>query len=131
MGLSQQVDEIFSYGKLTGQGTSLMAGDVLGILERVMPERFGGVPSDYQLVEGEGSGQTEIELRVNPRLGLPSEDEVKQFFLSHLNRVWGGSTTNRLWTQTGSLRVVFAAPYVTGGRKVHALHLLGAAKGKR
>lgn len=131
MGLSQQVDEIFSYGKLTGQGTSLMAGDVLGILERVMPERFGGVPSDYQLVEGEGSGQTEIELRVNPRLGLASEDEVKRFFLSHLNRVWGGSTTNRLWTQTGSLRVVFAAPYVTGGRKVHALHLLGAAKGKR
>lgn len=131
MGLSQQVDGIFSYGKLTGQGTSLMAGDVLGILEQVMPERFGGVPSDYQLVEDEGSGQTEIELRVNPRLGLSSEDEVRRFFLSHLNRVWGGSTTNRLWTQTGSLRVVFAAPHVTGGRKVHALHLLGAARGKQ
>lgn len=42
MGLSQQVDGIFSYGKLTGQGTSLMAGDIVGILERAMPERFGG-----------------------------------------------------------------------------------------
>lgn len=131
MGLGQQVDGIFSYGKLTGQGTSLMAGDMLGILERALPQRFGGVPSDYQLVESESSGQTEIELRVNPRLGLSSEDEVKRFFLSHLNRIWGGSTTNRLWTQSGSLRVVFAAPYVTGGRKVQALHLLGAAKGKR
>jgi ATP-binding cassette subfamily B protein/subfamily B ATP-binding cassette protein MsbA len=59
-----------------------MSLPLLLLLERVMPERFGGVPSDYQLVEGEGSGQTEIELRVNPRLGLPSEDEVKQFSIS-------------------------------------------------
>jgi len=128
IGLDRQVDAIVSYGKLTGHGTSLMGGDVLQILESALPARFGGVPSDYQLVEKEGVAQTEIELRVHPRLQLGSEDEVRRFFLAELSRLWSGSTTRRMWTQSGSIRVTFAAPLMSGGRKVLPLHLLGSGQ---
>jgi len=125
IGLDRQVDAIVSYGKLTGHGTSLMGADVLRILESALPSRFGGVPSDYQLVEKEGVAQTEIELRVHPRLRLDSEEEVWRFFMAELSRLWSGSTTRRMWTQSRSVHVKFAAPLVSGGRKVLPLHLLG------
>lgn len=68
MGFNRQAWDIFSYGKLTGHGTSLLSGDLLRILEASLPAAFGGVPNDYQLVEIEGRNQTEYELRVNPRV---------------------------------------------------------------
>ena len=127
MGFTMKVDRIFSYGKLTGQGTTLVGGDVLGILEKKMPERFGGAPTDYQLVEQEGSFQTEIELRVHPRLGLTSEEEVKEHFMQELKKIYGGSMTQRHWGRTEGVRVVFADPYLVGNRKVLPLHLLGVS----
>ncbi len=103
----------------------------LDILERVLPERFGGTPTDYQLVEQEGSRQTEIELRVHPRLGALSEEEVKSFFLSELVKVYGGSLSRRTWLQTDGIQVVLDQPYMSGNRKVHPLHLLGTTKRQR
>lgn len=128
LGFTQQINHIFSYGKLTGYGTSLMAGDVLRILESLLPNRFGGVPSDYQLIEIEQGKQTAIELRVHPRLGVTSESDVRDYFMKELKRIWSGSTTGRTWTQSGSFRVSMKAPIQTNGKKIHPLHLLGNSK---
>ncbi|MBK9169042.1 MAG: hypothetical protein IPM24_16440 [Bryobacterales bacterium] len=127
LGFIRQVDRIFSYGKLTGQGVTLMSGDLLNIIERLLPEKFGGVSTDYQLVEQEGAHQTELELRIHPRLGLRSEDAVRRYFVQELKKVYGGSTTERRFTHTDAFHIRFAEPHLTGGRKVLPLHLLGAA----
>lgn len=130
LGLTTQIDNIYSYGKLTGQGTTLVGGDVLNILERKLPGRFGGAPTDYQLVEREGSYQTEIELRVHPRLGLTSENEIKEYFLHEIKQLWGGASTHRRWSETEGVQVTFAAPFLVGNRKVLPLHLLGTFEQK-
>lgn len=126
LGLTQQIDKIYSYGKLTGNGTTLLAGDLLNILETKLPSRFGGIPGDYQLVEQEAHRQTEIELRVHPRLQKgTTAAEIQQYFLSQILDLWAGSTSRNMWTHMNSLRVVFGEPYVSGERgKVHPLHLL-------
>jgi hypothetical protein len=124
-GFTQKIDHIYSYGKLTGYGTSLMAEDMLSILEVSLPKRFGGVPSDYQLIEQEAGKHTAIELRVHPRLGVTSETEVQDFFMRELQRIWSGSSTGRTWSQSGSFSVRFAPPIQTNGKKIHPLHLLG------
>jgi hypothetical protein len=129
MGFSVQIDRIFSYGKLTGHSMTLLGGDLLDILERRLPARFGGGPTDYQLVEQEGRAQTEVELRVNPRLGLRSPEEVRGFVLKETRQLWGGSLSAGMWAQSESFRVVFAEPYLSGGRKVLPLHLLGTSSG--
>ncbi len=126
LGLTQQIDQIFSYGKLTGGGTTLLSDDLLHILEHHLPARFGGVPSDYQLVECEGTSQTEIELRVHPRLKTGPEAEIKSSFLAEIKRLRAGSLTRSIWLQTESVRVVRAEPYTVGRGKVNALHLLGS-----
>lgn len=132
IGLTQQVSNVFSYAKLTGQGMTLMGEDVLKILELRLPARFGGVPGDYQLIERDGDRQTEIELRVHPRVGVASEDEIRAVFLAELRSVYGGSMSSRNWTETNAVKVIFAEPIRTPGTgKVHPLHLLGSSSSEK
>jgi hypothetical protein len=125
MGFTQELSDVYSFGKLTGQGITLMGGDLISVLETSLPARFGGTPVDYQLVELEGDSGAIVELRVNPRAGVQSESNVRDFFLSEVRRLWGGSLTARQWGQTGAVRVVFAEPIISGGRKINPLLLLG------
>jgi phenylacetate-coenzyme A ligase PaaK-like adenylate-forming protein len=127
MGFTQQIRNVFSFGKLTGQGVTLLAGDMLNLLERSLPRRFGGTPGDYQLVEREGSPAV-VELRVSPRVGIQSEEEVRRHVLSRIRELWGGSLAYRQWSQTGGFRVVSAEPIISGGRKVNPLMLLSAGR---
>jgi hypothetical protein len=127
LGLTQKIEGVFSYGKLTGSGTTLLSGDLLRILEERLPVRTGGMPGDYQLVEREGASQTEIELRVHPR-ARATEEEIKRVFLDELGKVRAGTLTRSIWSQTESLRVVRGEPHTVGRGKVNALHLLGDGK---
>ncbi len=131
MGFSQQASQIYSYGRLTGQGMTLVGGDVLKLLEIRLPQRFGGTSTDYQLVERDGPNQTEIELRVHPQVGARSAEEVKEFFLSELKAVYGGGLTQRNWRHSEGLRVVFAAPYMSIKQRVQPLHLIGTTQRQR
>jgi len=124
-GLTTQVRDIFSYGKLTGQGITLLGSDVVSILERALPARFGGAPGDYQLVEKEGSRQTQLILRVSPRTRAASAADVHEFFLNELRKCYGGTLAARLWTHSDGLSVSFEEPCVTAGGKVLPLHVLG------
>jgi hypothetical protein len=129
-GYRRQIRNLFSYGKLTGQGNVLLGTDILRILLERLPARFGGVPGDYQLVESGKGVQSMVELRVHPRLGKVSEAEVRDFFLAQVKALWGGSLTRREWMQTGGFRVAIAKPFVTATGKVLPLHLMGF-EGKR
>ena len=131
MGFTEKLTDIYSYGRLTGQGMTLVGLDMVKILERSLPRRFGGTTTDYQLVECEGKNQTEMELRVHPRVGAHSPEEIKSFFLSEVKTLWGGALTRRNWEHTEGIRVVIAEPYVSGKQRVHPLHLLGTTQQQR
>ena len=125
-GMNLQVRGIFSYGKLTGQGITLYGTDVLHVLEHTLPGRFGGAAGDYQLVESEGTGQTQLVLRVSPRVGNAAIAEVREFFLAEIRRCYGGSLATRLWRHSAGFEVVVQEPAVTPSGKVLPLHVLGS-----
>jgi len=102
---------------------------VVRILEEILPQRFGGAPGDYQLVEEEASFQTRILLRVSPRSGVTSSKALKAGFLKEVRRIYGGSTAGRTWQHTGAVQVIIGEPYVTPAGKVLPLHLLGPRTG--
>ena len=125
VGMTTQITNIFSYGKLTGQGITLFGTDVVNILEAALPRRFGGAPGDYQLVEQEDGGQTELVLRVSPRTGATSTADVRDFFLTELRKCYGGTLAARLWKHSEGLSVVIGEPRTTQNGKVLPLHILG------
>ncbi len=124
-GMHLQIRDIYSYGKLTGQGITLMGNDMMRILESALPQRFGGGPGDYQLVEYDGARQAQLELRISPRAAVGPPAAVRDFLLREIRGCYGGTLASRVWTHSGGLEAVIAEPFTTRSGKVLPLHLLG------
>jgi hypothetical protein len=125
-GMNFRIRDIFSYGKLTGQGITLMGGDIVRLLESELPRRFGGAPGDYQLVEYDGTRQAQLELRISPRTGAAAPAAVRDYLLHEIRGCYGGSLASRVWMHSGGLEAVVAEPFATRTGKVLPLHLLGS-----
>jgi hypothetical protein len=111
-GFSEHLREIRSYRKLVGEGVTLIGAEMVGILEDVLPARFGGSALDYQLQEEEDDrGFTRVTLVISPRVGVLVDSEVVRTVLEALGRS-GGSARIAAdgWAQAGSLRVRRADP---------------------
>jgi hypothetical protein len=131
LGWTTHLRAIGSYEKLTGGGMTFSGTDVIRILEQVLPSRFGGLPTDYQLVEEEdNAGQPRVRLLVSPCVG-PDVDgaAVAEIFLSALG---DGQVTNRLmermWRESKLFTVERQTPYSTRSGKVLHFHLLRAGR---
>lgn len=98
---------IRSYRKLTGEGINLLDGEMVRILEEVLPGRYGGDPHDYQIHEQEDAdGFTRLVLVVDPRVDLPDEPEVIAVVLDALgDRGLSADSAREHWRQGGSFRV--------------------------
>jgi hypothetical protein len=119
LGFERHMWGIRSYRKLTGEGINLIDGEMVRILEEVLPARFGGAPHDYQLQETEdGDGYTRLVLVVDPRVDLPGEADLIGVVLQELARgsVYADSAREH-WQQAGTLRVERRAPKWVGRGK--------------
>jgi len=133
LGFNVSLYNIRSFEKLTGEGVTFVDTDLIRILEKHLPEHFGGKSMDYQLVESEnGHGFTQLYLRVSPRLGTLNEEEVLRRFLSLLRNAedspesWA-QAGSEMWKQSGIVQIRRDDPIPTASGKVLPFHLLKAA----
>ncbi len=124
IGWGTHLHTIRSFEKLTGAGMTFLDVDVARLLESVLPARFGGTLSDYQLAEEEAeTGLPRLRLLIHPRVGRLDEAEVIRTFLdaleasSSFDRVLGA-----VWRRADLIRVDRTPPTVGASGKI--LHLL-------
>jgi hypothetical protein len=123
LGWTTHLQTIRSSKQLTAGGMSVADAQVVRILEQVLPARFGGYPTDYQLIEDETEqGKPVLRLLVHPRLGPLDDEAIGDVFL---RAIGGGSGVERItelqWRQGGWLQVERRAPLTTDSGKI--LHL--------
>ncbi len=124
LGWTTHLHTIRSYEKLTAGGMTFLDADVIRVLEEVLPGRFGGAPTDYQIVEEEADdGQARVRLLVHPAVGSLDPDTVARVFLEATG---AGSGTERImgivWRDSKLLRVERLPPRTTGSGKILHLH---------
>jgi hypothetical protein len=125
LGWDTHLHAIRSYEKLTGGGMTFFDTDVIRVLDEVLPARFGGVPTDYQLLEGETEdGQPQLRLLVHPRLGPLNPEAIIACFLTAI----GSASTvehmmSALWRDAKMLTVDRRLPESTGAGKILHLHV--------
>jgi hypothetical protein len=130
LGFSTHIRHIRSFRKLTGEGITLIGTDMEHILDTVLPERFGGSVTDYQLWEEEDeNGLTRLSLVVSPRVRIDDEGAVIDTVMRTLSTMNSGAEGARaIWAQAGSLRVKREEPFWTSRGKLMPLHLVKQAK---
>ena len=124
LGLKQHLHTVRSFDRLTGEGVTFVGTDLVRIIEEVLPSRFGGASTDYQMVEVEEGGRTRLDIVVDPGVGPVDEDEVVHLVLAELSC---GGDTNRMmaevWRQGQTLRLKREKPHLTPGGKLLPLHV--------
>jgi hypothetical protein len=94
------------------------------VLEELLPARFGGGATDYQLIEREReSGLADVCLLAHPRLGQLDETALRDAFL---DAVGGGSGVERVralqWRDAGLPRLLREPPHPNAVGKILHLH---------
>lgn len=125
IGWTWHLERIRSFEKLNPEGLFFFGTQLVSLIEEILPGRFGGDLTDYQLVEREDDdGFTRLDILVHPRLGAMDESAVLSCVRDAIR------TQNRfvdlIWDQTHVLRVHRSAPMLTGAGKLMPLHHLGS-----
>ncbi len=124
LGFDTHIHDIRSFAKLTGSGMTIVGTDFVRILEEVLPARYGGAATDYQLLEEEdGRGQTRLSLIISPEVGEVDEGEVIATLLRELRRApHPGKLAAGVWAQANTIQLKRMHPISNMG-KVMTLHL--------
>jgi hypothetical protein len=129
LGWTLHLHGIRSIDKLTAAGMTFLDTDVILVLEEVLPGRFGGGPTHYQLVEEEDAeGRPGLRLLVDPAVGPLAPQVVAETFLSAIGTGRGAEKVMGLaWRDAGLLRVERRVPLVTASGKILHLHAAPAS----
>lgn len=124
LGWTTHLRDIRSHEKLTAGGMTFLDTDLIRVLEEVLPTRFGGAPTDYQLVEEEAEeGQPRLRLLVHPRIGALDAEALGETFLSAIGSGTGNERVMALlWREARLLRVERQPPLAGPAGKIQHLH---------
>ncbi len=76
-----------SSDKLTGEGVTFIGTDLVNIIEEILPAKFGGASTDYQILKEEDEqGHTRLSIIVDPKLGAIDEVELITTVLHELGK---------------------------------------------
>jgi len=128
-GWRRHLHAIRSFEKLTSGGMTFFDTDVVRVLDELLPSRFGGAPTHYQLLEEEGAGgEPRLALLVDPAVGDVDTNAVADTFLRALGDTSPGARVmEHAWRKLDVLTVVRTAPRITSSGKI--LHLHRQARG--
>jgi len=130
LGLRDHLSYVRSHEKLTGEGMTFVKTRLVEVVEDVLPARFGGASTDYQVIEEEtGDGLMRLSLLVSPGVGEVDPDDVRAAFLEEIGR---GTELERymarFWELANTVQVERRPPRATGVGKVLPFHLIRASR---
>ncbi len=110
LGFVEHVHTIRSFEKMTGEGMTILNTDLLRIVEEVLPEKFGGSITDYQIVEREEKGGlTKLDILISPDIGEVDEKEALETILTELKirgRDSGSSgLSSEVWRKAETIKI--------------------------
>jgi hypothetical protein len=129
IGFTTHLHSVHSYEKLSSEGVMFMGSMLFEILERTLPARFGGNPTDYQLVEEEEGGLPRVRLLISPRVGPVNEPAAVEAFFEGIGFSDWSRRMSDEWRRAGTLRIERREPYATAAAKILPLHVLGSHQG--
>jgi hypothetical protein len=125
LGLTTRLHTIRSWEKLTTEGMTFTAAMTVRLVEEVLPRRFGGGPTDYQLVEDRSGPISKVVIVASPRVGPLQPETVREVALQALGDSGPGPTLMaNSWREAGLPHVERREPYTTARPKLLPVHVI-------
>jgi hypothetical protein len=130
LGWTTHAHSISGVDKLTAAGMTFLDIDLIRVLDELLPARFGGGPTHYQLVEEEGEdGQPILQLLIDPALGRVDQRAAQETFLEAIGAGSGAERVMALqWRAAGLPRVERQVPLAGRTGKILHLHRRGGSR---
>jgi hypothetical protein len=124
LGWTTHLHTIRSYEKLTAGGMTFRDHDIIRALEEVLPARFGGAPTDYQLREEErDDGKPRLRLIIHPSVGPVDGRAAAEALLTAIGEGSGAERVmEQVWRDANMIQVERTAPVATATGKILHLH---------
>jgi hypothetical protein len=122
-GWQAHVRDVRSFDKLKVASFAVGPAALVQLIEQVLPGRFGGAPTDFQLVEEDAdvvAGHQRIRLLVHPRVGPVDAGEATEAFLGVVRA--SGALVDDMWQNPRWFSVERRAPHETVDGKVYHVH---------
>lgn len=122
-GWNVHVRDVRSFDKLKVASFALDPAALVKLLEQELPARFGGAPTDYQILEEDAevvAGHQRIRLLVHPGVGPVDTRAVTEAFLNTTRA--SGPLIDAIWRDPRWLSIERRAPHVSAGGKVYHVH---------
>lgn len=110
LGLRTTVRQVRGMSKVVAGGVTVDGELLVRMVDVLLPERFGGAPSDYQFSEAGEDGVARLELRIAPRLPGIDPAAVVDAVESALRQDELGLLATAVWASTGAVTVVREPP---------------------
>jgi len=124
IGFDDHIHSIRSYAKLNSEGLMVRTQILTRLIEEVLPSKYGGNSTDYQIVEEEdGKGLTRLNILVSPRVGEISEEEILNTVYGEFKREKRETIKSDIFSQAGTFRVKRLNPISTEMGKILPLHM--------
>jgi hypothetical protein len=122
LGWTTHLHTIRSFEKMKVGGLAVPDAFFIRLLEEALPARFGGGPSDYQLVQEEAAidGTAHLRLLIHPKVGPVDEDAVAETVLDGARH--SGVLVEQLWATVRWLTVERRPTLLTAGGKLYHVH---------
>ncbi len=106
LGFNVHVHNIRSFDKLTSEGMNVVHNQLITIIEEVLPSRYGGDSTDYQILEEEDErGLTRVSVIVSPAVGDINEKDLLRTVISELISRDKYNFVPKIFSQADTLRV--------------------------
>ncbi|UCB45522.1 MAG: hypothetical protein JSV25_15145 [Spirochaetota bacterium] len=123
-GLDVHIHSIRSFEKLTSEGMNLAEVDLTRIIDEVLPQKYGGNSTDYQILEEEDTeGLTHLSIAVSPGVGEINEKDLVKTILEELRNRGGTMLIRDVFSQANVLHVKRIYPISTKRGKILPLHI--------
>jgi hypothetical protein len=125
LGLTDHIYNIRGFDKLTGEGVTLIGTEVIDIIEKTLPAKFGGTSVDYQILEEEDEkASTRLSIVISPEVGAIDEKELVATVLNELGKkAYFYRAQAEIWSQAKTLQVKRIRPFITQRGKLLPLHI--------
>ncbi len=120
LGFTDHIHSIRSFEKITSEGMNVTGIELIRIIEEVLPLKYGGDSTDYQIIEEEDEkGLSRLTIVVSPVVGKINEKDLLETVLGNLKI----NFVPDIFSQAGTFCIKRIYPVCTESGKILPLHI--------